>query len=188
MLGLSYPKWLNFLLFQAIWFAAILGRESLEWLVVALLVAHVMLVADLAKELRVVLPCAALGVAVDAVLTLSGVLIFDPAPAILPIPFWLVGIWLAFAGTFLHSMSYLLARPVIAIPAAAIAAPISYLAGMGLGAGFTDDEYEAAGRNYGAKDGPFDSVEELLQLLGMTPALYQRLAPALTVSAPLYLI
>ena len=134
MLGLTYPKWLNFLMFQAIWFAAIFGREGLEWLVAALLVAHLLLVADLAKELRVVLPCAAIGIAVDAVLTLSGVFIFDPASAALPIPFWLAGIWLAFAGTFLHSMSYLLAKPVIAIPAAAIAAPLSYLAGMSLGA------------------------------------------------------
>lgn len=134
MLGLTYPKWLNFLLFQAIWFAAILGQEDLEWLVAALLVAHILLVADPAKELRLVLPCAAIGVAVDAALTLSGVFIFDPAPPVLPIPFWLIGIWLAFAGTFRHSMSYLLAKPMIAIPAAAIAAPLSYLAGMGLGA------------------------------------------------------
>lgn len=134
MLGLNYPKWLNFLLFQAIWFVAILGREDLEWLVAALLVAHVLLVADLVKELRVILPCAAIGIAVDAVLTLSGVFIFDPAPAVLPIPFWLLGIWLAFVATFRHSMSYLLAKPLIAIPAAAIAAPLSYLAGMSLGA------------------------------------------------------
>jgi hypothetical protein len=134
MLGLSYPKWLNFLLFQAIWFAAIMGREELEWLVAALLVAHILLVTDPVKELRVILPCAAIGIAADAVLTLSGVFVFDPAPPVLPIPFWLIGIWLAFAGTFRHSMSYLLAKPVIAIPAAAIAAPLSYVAGMGLGA------------------------------------------------------
>jgi general secretion pathway protein K len=47
--------------------------------------------------------------------------------------------------------------------------------------GAEDEEYQAAGLTYGAKDGPFNSVEELNQVLGMTPALYRRLAPALTV-------
>ncbi|NJO36321.1 MAG: DUF2878 domain-containing protein [Rhizobiales bacterium] len=134
MLSVPYPKWLNFILFQSLWFAAILGREQLEWLVVLLLALHIILAADLKDELRVVLLCAAVGVAADTMLTLAGVFIFDPAPSILPVPFWLIGIWLGFAGTFRHSMSYLLAKPMIAIPAAAVAAPLSYLAGMKLGA------------------------------------------------------
>jgi len=82
----------------------------------------------------VVLPIAAIGVLADTVLTLAGVFIFEPVPAVLPLPFWLIGIWLGFACTFRHSMRFLMARPMIAIPAAAIAAPLSYLAGMRLGA------------------------------------------------------
>jgi general secretion pathway protein K len=42
-------------------------------------------------------------------------------------------------------------------------------------------EYEAAGLPYGPRNGPFESVAELRYVLGMTPALYERLAPALTV-------
>lgn len=42
-------------------------------------------------------------------------------------------------------------------------------------------DYAAAGLPYGPKNGPFDSVEELKQVLGMTPALYARLSPYLTV-------
>ncbi len=133
-LNRRYPRWLNFLLFQALWFAAILGREPLEWLVALLLAVHFMLVSDLKNELRLVLICAAIGATVDTALTLSGLLIFDPAPWLLPIPFWLLGLWIGFAATFRHSMSYLLARPMIAIPAAMIAAPFSYAAGMSLGA------------------------------------------------------
>lgn len=49
--------------------------------------------------------------------------------------------------------------------------------------GAEDSDYEAAGRPYGAKDGPFDSVEELQQVLGMTRALYQVIEPALTVAS-----
>jgi general secretion pathway protein K len=47
--------------------------------------------------------------------------------------------------------------------------------------GAEDNAYLAAGKPYGAKDGPFDSVEELQLVLGMTPELYRRLKPALTV-------
>jgi general secretion pathway protein K len=49
--------------------------------------------------------------------------------------------------------------------------------------GAEDDDYEDAGRSYGAKDGPFDSVEELQQVLGVDPELYRMLAPALTVDS-----
>jgi general secretion pathway protein K len=47
--------------------------------------------------------------------------------------------------------------------------------------GAEDPDYRAAGMLYGAKDQPFSSVEELRQVLGMTPELYRTLAPALTV-------
>ncbi len=49
--------------------------------------------------------------------------------------------------------------------------------------GAEDPDYDAAGRPYGAKDGPFDSVEELQQVLGFDRELYRALAPALTVSS-----
>ncbi|MFO7553086.1 MAG: type II secretion system protein GspK [Haliea sp.] len=42
-------------------------------------------------------------------------------------------------------------------------------------------DYLAAGYDYGAKNAPFDSVEELLMLPGMTPELFGRLVPFLTV-------
>ena len=47
--------------------------------------------------------------------------------------------------------------------------------------GAEDSDYEAAGRPYGAKDRPFDTVPELQQVLGMDAALYRQLAPYLTV-------
>lgn len=49
--------------------------------------------------------------------------------------------------------------------------------------GAEDPDYEAAGRPLGAKDAPFVAVEELQQVLGITPELYARLAPELTVDA-----
>ncbi len=47
--------------------------------------------------------------------------------------------------------------------------------------GAEDGDYADAGLPYGARDGPFASVEELRQVLGMTRDLYHRLAPHLTV-------
>ncbi|MEO6264733.1 MAG: type II secretion system minor pseudopilin GspK [Luteimonas sp.] len=47
--------------------------------------------------------------------------------------------------------------------------------------GAEDGNYAEAGRPYGAKDAPFESVAELQQVLGMTPALYAQAAPHLTV-------
>ncbi len=47
--------------------------------------------------------------------------------------------------------------------------------------GAEDADYAAAGRAYGAKDADFESIAELEQVLGFTPALYARLAPHVTV-------
>ena len=46
--------------------------------------------------------------------------------------------------------------------------------------GAEDGGYAAAGRPYGAKDAPFETIAELEQVLGMTPDLYARLEPFLT--------
>ncbi|WP_448244527.1 general secretion pathway protein GspK [Pseudoxanthomonas mexicana] len=46
--------------------------------------------------------------------------------------------------------------------------------------GAEDGDYAAAGRPYGAKDAPFETITELEQVLGMTPDLYARLEPFLT--------
>ena len=48
-------------------------------------------------------------------------------------------------------------------------------------AGAEDPDYAAAGFAHGAKDAPFETVDELLQVLGMTRELYDRLAPNVTV-------
>ena len=47
--------------------------------------------------------------------------------------------------------------------------------------GAEDPQYAAAGLAWGAKDAPFETVAEVEQVLGMTPVLYARLAPHLTI-------
>jgi general secretion pathway protein K len=45
-------------------------------------------------------------------------------------------------------------------------------------------DYEAAGRSHGPKNGPFDTPEELMQVLGMTSEIARALYPMVTVYSP----
>lgn len=47
--------------------------------------------------------------------------------------------------------------------------------------GLEDDDYRALGLPYGAKDGPFEDVEELRLVPGITPEVFGRLRPLLTI-------
>jgi general secretion pathway protein K len=47
--------------------------------------------------------------------------------------------------------------------------------------GAKEQDYHLAGLSYGPRNGPFQSVEELMLVMGMTPALFARVKPALTV-------
>ena len=49
--------------------------------------------------------------------------------------------------------------------------------------GAEDGDYENAGLPFGAKDAPFERIEELQQVMGMTPHLYQALTRFLTVNS-----
>ncbi|MEN9503631.1 MAG: hypothetical protein RI964_2916 [Pseudomonadota bacterium] len=49
--------------------------------------------------------------------------------------------------------------------------------------GAEDEDYKRAGFEFGAKDAPFERIEELQQVLGVTPQLYQTLTHYLTVSS-----
>jgi general secretion pathway protein K len=47
--------------------------------------------------------------------------------------------------------------------------------------GAEDDDYELLDYGYGAKDGPFNTLDELQLVMGMTPSLFKKLKPALTI-------
>lgn len=47
--------------------------------------------------------------------------------------------------------------------------------------GAEDHDYTEAGRPYGAKDAPFETLAELQQVLGMTPQLYAEMFPYVTI-------
>jgi general secretion pathway protein K len=51
--------------------------------------------------------------------------------------------------------------------------------------GAEDPDYQAASLDYDAKDGPFNSTEELRLVLGMSEAIFKKIQPALTIHSHL---
>lgn len=47
--------------------------------------------------------------------------------------------------------------------------------------GAKEQEYLAAGKNYGPPNAPFETVDELQRVLGMTSEIFRKIAPALTI-------
>jgi len=138
MKHLRYNNLVNIVWYQTLWFTAILGQTTYEWALALLLGLHLFLVPNWRSELKVMLACGLVGITADSTLTSLGVYMFTPTPSLLglplSIPFWLMTIWIGFAGTLLHSFSFFMTRPIVGTLIVAALAPFSYMAGVRLGA------------------------------------------------------
>lgn len=123
--------WFNALWFQSVWFCAVLGRESLLPVTLALIALHVWLVEDRRGELRQLAAVGGLGVAADALLSAAGV--YEFAGGVL-LPLWLVCLWMAFAAVLGRSLAWLSGRPAVAALAGMVVFPLNYWAGQRFGA------------------------------------------------------
>lgn len=134
-------KILNFVLFQAGWFACVLGGAH-GMTVVAVAAAGAVIgvslwwfSADRMSDVRLFLAVALIGFCVDTLNLFFGVfaLIGDPRfPHLCPL--WLVALWAMFGTTLRGSLSWLAGRYVLAALLGAVAGPLSYLGGAKLGA------------------------------------------------------
>ncbi|MGL6176393.1 MAG: DUF2878 domain-containing protein [Vibrionaceae bacterium] len=124
----------NVVLFQVLWFVAVLGTEQYIFGVALLLLLHLFWCTNRVAELFVMLTASAAGIACDSMLAMAGIYIFPSEPSFLPIPLWLIGLWLGFAATLRHSMAPLLDKPKLFSVLAIVGAPLSYLAAEKLGA------------------------------------------------------
>ncbi len=134
MKSMPYSRVLNFAWYQLLWFTAILGGDALTPFVALLLLLHLSLVARKGAELALMCGAALLGIAFDGLLAAAGFYSFAEPAGALPIPLWLVGIWMGFAGTLRSSMSFMAARPRLLTLAATVFAPVTYLGAERLGA------------------------------------------------------
>ena len=130
----TYTKIHNVLMYQAIWFVAVLGTIDYQWLLALLLLLHVVWSGQWQREMRLMLLGAGLGGTIDAVFTGLGVYVFSSSVSWSPIPLWLIAIWMGFCGTLRHSLRPLVNKPFVITGLAAVGAPMSYLAAQRFGA------------------------------------------------------
>ena len=133
-------KVINVALFQAAWFAAVLGAaRGMFWLgpvaMIPTLAIHLLLQNNRSGELKLLLAAGLLGVTLDTAFVAGGV--FTPLQHLLPRPFsppWMICLWLNFAATLNVSMSWLRGRYLLAALFGAIGGPLAYYSGAKLGA------------------------------------------------------
>jgi len=133
-------KMVNVLLFQAAWFAAVLGAaRGMFWLgplsMIPVLAIHLALQENRRGEAQLLLTAGLLGFIVDTTFVASGV--FTPLQHLFPRPFsppWMICLWLNFAATLNVSMAWLRHRYLLAALFGAIGGPMAYYSGAKLGA------------------------------------------------------
>jgi hypothetical protein len=131
---------LNIILFQAAWFAAVLGAaRGNEWYgplaVAPVLLVHIALIEDRLRELSLLLVIGVIGFCFDTALSAAGIV--TPRGHILPYPFsqpWMVSLWLNLAATLNVSLKWLKGRSLSAALFGAFGGTCAYYSGARLGA------------------------------------------------------
>ena len=131
---------LNAIIFQAGWFATVLGAANgLPWLgplaATAVVAMHLRSVRRPATEARLLLVAMVLGLVFDSTLLATGWIAYPNglwAPGLAP--YWIVSMWVLFATTLNVSIRWLRGRDVLAVLFGAVGGPLSYVAGAKLGA------------------------------------------------------
>ena len=131
----------NFIAFQTVWFAAVLGAaHQLDWAgplaFAAFTLAHFSFNNSHRREDIILLIIAvSVGTLLDSAYKLSQLLVYQGwTVAAYLAPLWISVLWGNIALTLNHSLSWLRGKILLAILFGAIGAPLSYLAGAHLGA------------------------------------------------------
>ncbi|MCB2054303.1 MAG: DUF2878 domain-containing protein [Geminicoccaceae bacterium] len=128
------------LLYQAGWFACILGAaQDRPWIgplaALPVLALHLRWAAVPRAELRLLIAATLIGLVGDSLLATSGLVSFTSGVWIEGLsPLWMVALWPLFATTFNVALRWLRARWLLAAILGALGAPLAYGAGAALGA------------------------------------------------------
>jgi hypothetical protein len=130
----------NIALFQAGWFACVLGAaHGLPWIgamaAAAIVAWHALRAARPVRELALIGVAVALGALFETVLLQSGFVRFPHGGLFDGLaPYWMVALWALFATTLNVSLRWLRAHPALGALLGAIGGPVAYYAGARLGA------------------------------------------------------
>lgn len=131
---------INFLAFQVVWFLTLWGAGGqLAWLGALALslfaLWHFFITPSRRADLALVLFVAGLGTLVDTAFIQGHLLAYaSPLPLAGVAPYWIVVVWMDFALTLNGSMGWLQGKYWLAAVLGALGGPISYGAGIKLGA------------------------------------------------------
>ncbi len=138
--ALKANKLINFVFFQVLWFACVLGAaRGLVWpgaLVLGLFMFWQLQPSRIAiGDVRLLLVATILGILLDSLWPIFGVLSFAaPIPFASFAPVWIIFLWIGFALTINHSLAWLKEKIAMAVGLSFVAAPLSYYGGHRLGA------------------------------------------------------
>lgn len=125
-------KVINAVLFQLAWFGFVAGAaRGTAWLglfPLVLLAGHALRDPTTRRsDLVLAAAAAAIGLVLDGSFARANLLVYaDAAPSLLGAPWWILAMWLAFAWTLNHSLTYLQKHLGVAILLGVIAGPFSY--------------------------------------------------------------
>lgn len=131
---------INFILFQAAWFACVAGAaEGMPWLGVTVtffVLAWHLYQANLYKlELKLILSVLTIGAIFDqATLYFHLINYVHHGWSTSIVPVWILALWLGFATTLNVSLSWMQGRTILAVIFGAVGGPLAYLAAQKLGA------------------------------------------------------
>jgi len=132
------PSLLNYIGFQVGWLACVAGTGNGHLYLgpavsVPLLAAHLVMSSRRVLELKRLLAVAAFGLVLELLAASAGQYRYLGSVSLLPL--WVAALWLLFAATLNSSFAWLSGRPLLAAALGALAGPLSFKAGVGLGAG-----------------------------------------------------
>lgn len=134
-------KFWNFVVFQVGWFACVLGaaNQQVLWAVIgtmAYIAFHVWRSPSPKTESKLLLKVFIFGLVADTLIMYLGYLDFQddwPSPYLSPLWMWVL--WVLVATTVNSSLTWLRGRPILGAVLGAICGPMSYEAGIRMGAG-----------------------------------------------------
>lgn len=130
---------LNAVVFQAAWFACVLGGANDLALagtltVVGVIAMHLALAPRAMPEALLIAAATAIGLAWESAVVASGLIRYTTGNLVPGLaPYWIVAMWALFATSLNLSMAWLKGRPWLAVLAGGIGGPLAYLAGGRLG-------------------------------------------------------